>query len=216
MTPKRFKTLQKILRQRQPDLTLVMDGVHKPHNFNAIIRSCDSVGVFQVHYVPVEAGFRPLKHTASGSQKYVVANEHQNFTSLCLELKDSGHQILAAHLSDQAVDFRSIDFTKPTALVMGAELEGISDKTAELVDQHITIPMYGMVESLNVSVAAAIILFEAQRQRTVHGMYDRCSLNETVYEKVLFEWCWPKIAKLCQQKNRPYPQLDESGDFDKF
>lgn len=216
MTPKRFQTLQKILMQRQPDLTMVMDGVHKPHNFNAIIRTCDSVGIFQVHYVPVEEGFRPLKHTAQGSQKYVVANEHQNFASLALDLKDSGHQLLAAHLSDQAVDFRRINYTKPTAIVMGAELDGISDKTAGLVDQHITIPMHGMVESLNVSVAAAIILFEAQRQRSAKGMYDTCKLDEASYERVLFEWCWPKIAKLCQQKKRPYPQLDEFGDFDKF
>ncbi len=193
-----------------------MDWVHKPHNFNAIIRSCDAVGVFETHYIPVEEGYRPLTNTAKGSQKYVTANKHNDFASVAKELKASGHQLLAAHLSDKAVDYRTIDYTKPTAVVMGAELEGVSPDTADTVDQHIIIPMVGMVESLNVSVACALILYEAQRQRQAANMYDSPSLDPEVFDKVLFEWCWPKIASLCQRLGKPYPELDEVGEFKSF
>ncbi len=216
MTPERFNKLQQVLRSRQTDLTVVMDWVHKPHNFNAIIRSCDAVGVYETHYIPVEEGYRPLTNTAKGSQKYVIANKHDDFNSVAQQLKTSGHQLLAAHLSADAVDYREVDYTQPTAIVMGAELEGVSPSTAEAVDQHIIIPMVGMVESLNVSVACALILYEAQRQRQVANMYDSQSLDQETFDKVLFEWCWPKIADLCQRLGKPYPELDELGEFKSF
>lgn len=216
MTPQRFARLKQVLQARQTDLTVVMDWVHKPHNFNAIIRSCDAVGVFETHYIPVEEGYRPLTNTAKGSQKYVVANQHDNFSTIAEQLKASGHQLLAAHLSDEAVDFREVDYTQPTAIVMGAELEGVQPATAAMVDQHIIVPMVGMVESLNVSVACALILYEAQRQRAAAGMYDKCSLDSETYRQTLFEWCWPKIAELCQKQGKPYPELDAVGEFKSF
>lgn len=216
MTPQRFATLKKVLDQRQPDLTVVMDGVHKPHNFNAIIRTCDAVGVFEAHYIPVTERYRELTNTGKGSEKYVAAHRHETFTDIAQPLKKQGYQLLAAHLSDEAVDFREIDFTRPTALVMGAELEGLHPETAKRVDQHVIIPMQGMVESLNVSVACAIMLYEAQRQRLAAGLYDEVRLNTDVYNKTLFEWSWPKVAELCQQQGRDYPVLDESGEFQSF
>lgn len=216
MTPERFEKLKQVLKARQTELTVVMDWVHKPHNFNAIIRSCDAVGVYETHYIPVEEGYRPLTNTAKGSQKYVLAHQHDSFSEIAAQLKASGHQLLAAHLSDEAVDYRTIDYTKPTAIVMGAELEGVQPSTAAAVDQHVIIPMVGMVESLNVSVACALILYEAQRQRALAGMYDERSLDDETYRQILFEWCWPKIARLCQEQDRPYPELDEVGEFKSF
>ncbi len=216
MTPARFKKIKQILRARQTDLTVVMDWVHKPHNFNAIIRSCDAVGVLEAHYIPVEDGYRPLTNTAKGSQKYVTAHKHDDFIAVASHLKKQGHQLLVAHLSDQAVDYRAIDYTQPTAIVMGAELDGVSQATADAVDQHIIIPMLGMVESLNVSVACALILYEAQRQRESAGMYENCSLDKKTYDQILFEWCWPKIADLCKKTGKPYPLLDEHGEFKSF
>ncbi len=216
MTPTRFKRLKQVLQARQTDLTVVMDWVHKPHNFNAIIRSCDAVGIFEAHYIPVKEGYRPFANTAKGSQKYVIAHKHDDFSKAAKQLKASGHQLLAAHFSDQAVDYRMIDYTQPTAVVMGAELEGMSQSTADQVDQHIIVPMLGMVESLNVSVACALILYEAQKQRQALGMYDNQSLDPITYDQLLFEWCWPKIADLCQRQGKPYPLLDENGEFSSF
>ncbi len=216
MTPTRFKKLNQVLKARQTDLTVVMDWVNKPHNFNAIIRSCDAVGVFEAHYIPVKQGYRSFGHTAKGSQKYVLAHKHEDFSSAAQQLKAKGHQLLAAHFSDQAVDYRTVDYTQPTAIVMGAELQGMSQSTVDQVDQHIVIPMQGMVESLNVSVACALILYEAQRQRLAVGMYETQSLDQDTYKQTLFEWSWPKIAELCRREGKPYPSLDEDGDFSSF
>ncbi len=213
MTPKRFARIQSVLAKRQPDLTVVMDGVHKPHNLNAIIRSCDAVGVLEAHYVPVQGGYEPLNHYAKGSQKWVTTHEHASFPEAASTLKQQGYQLLAAHLSEQAVDYRSVDYTQPTAIVLGEELKGILTETAQAVDGHIVIPMMGMVESLNVSVAAAVILFEAQKQRLAKGLYDHCRLDEETFQRLLFEWAWPDLARRFRAKNQPYPPLDEQGNI---
>ncbi|WP_395374577.1 tRNA (guanosine(18)-2'-O)-methyltransferase TrmH [Marinicella sp. W31] len=216
MTPERYQIIRDVLDKRQPDLTVVMDGVNKPHNFNAIVRSCDATGVFSAHYIPIEEGekFKLLKNTAKGSQKYVKVHRHDDFSVAAQQLKASGHQLLAAHLSEDAVDFRSVDYTQPTAIVFGAELHGVSDQTLEIVDQHIVIPMVGMVESFNVSVAAALILYEAQQQRMRAGLYDKPALPADIYQKTLFEWCWPKVAAHYQRLGKSYPVLDEQGYFE--
>jgi len=126
-------------------------------------------------------------------------------------LQHQGYQLLAAHFSESAIDYQNIDYTKPTALVMGTELKGISDETSIIVDKHIIVPMVGMVASLNVSVATAIILAEAQKQRRKAGMYTKRQMADNRYEQLLFEWSYPKIARMYREKNQPYPQLDVNG-----
>ena len=122
-------------------------------------------------------------------------------------------KVVAAHLTDRAIDYRSYDFTQPTALLMGTEKEGVSDEASELADEHLIIPMYGMVQSFNVSVAAAIILNEACYQREKAGMYQSARLPAEWYERLLFEWCQPQISKLCRQHNLAYPALREDGEL---
>src|SRR5690554_3466853 len=95
MNPERFATLKNVLDKRQPDLTVVMDGVHKPHNFNAIIRTCDAVGVYEAHYIPVTERYRELTNTGKGAEKYVNAHRHETFTDIAQPLKKQGYQLLA-------------------------------------------------------------------------------------------------------------------------
>ena len=213
MTPDRFKKIKDVLFKRQMDLTVILDNIHKPHNFNAIVRTCDAVGVQDVQYIPVTKGYRQLNYYAKGSQKWVEAHKFDDFPSCAKIFQDQGYQLLAAHFSDQAIDYRDVDYTKPTAIVMGTELKGISNQTANIVDKHIIVPMQGMVASLNVSVASAVILFEAQKQRLEAGMYSNRSMLDKRYEKLLFEWSYPRIARMYREKNEPYPQLDEDGYF---
>lgn len=125
-------------------------------------------------------------------------------------------QVLVTNLSDTAVDFREIDYTKPTAIVLGGEKNGISKQALELADQDIIIPMVGMVQSLNVSVASALILFEAQRQRQLKGMYDNeeSSLSKETIHRILFERGHPVLAKVAKRKGLGYPPLDEGGQID--
>ena len=213
MTPERYTKIKQVLNTRQTDLTVIMDNVHKPHNFNAIIRTCDAVGIADVQYVPVKKGYRLLNYYAKGSQKWVQAHKHNDFPTVAHEFQTKGYQLLAAHFSDTAIDYREVDYTKPTAIVLGTELDGISEQTASIVDKHIVVPMQGMVASLNVSVASAVILFEAQKQRLAAGMYDQRFLDDDRYNKLLFEWCYPRIARMFRDKGEAYPALDEQGYF---
>ena len=212
MNSQRFARLRQVLSRRQPDLTVLMDGVHKPHNFAAVLRTCDAVGVFEAHCVwPAEA-LAPPNNASGGAGKWLAIKTHQDIPTACAYLHAGGFKILTAHISDQAKDYQEVDYTQPTALILGAELHGISEDSLLLADQQVTIPMQGMVESLNVSVAAATILFEAQRQRLAAGLYDRCRLQPEIYRRTLFEWAQPTIADYCRRHGQDYPDLTEAGD----
>lgn len=218
MTPRRFERIRSVLARRQPDLTVVLENVHKPHNFAAVVRSADAVGVWEVHAIVPEGGL-PLHHlTSGGSRRWVNVRVHEDLESSLGALEKTGPQLLAAHPSDDAVDFRKIDFTRPTAILFGQEKDGLTDTALAAADRHVVIPMEGMVASLNVSVAAALILFEAQRQRSAAGLYESSRLDPELFERTLFEWCHPKIADYCRKQGLPYPRLDEegqiAGDFD--
>ncbi len=181
MIPDRFQLIRRTLNRRQPDLTVPADGIHKTHNIAAIVRSCEAVGVLEVHAVSPGGEIPRHYATNAGSNRWTRLHTHASLGSAINCLKGEGFQILAAHMSDSARDFRDIDYRKPTAILLGTELEGVSEAGAELADQHIMIPMMGMVELLNVSVAAAVILYEAQSQREAARMYDQP--NRLVYHQ---------------------------------
>ena len=213
MIPRRYEKLKQILRQRQPDLTVITEDVHKPHNLSAIIRTCDAVGVLEVHGVSSKSKVPTYSQVAQGSEKWVQLHSHNHIKTAIANLQASGFKIYAAHLSDKAQDFREIDYTCPTAILLGAEKHGVSELAAELVDEHILIPMMGMVQSLNVSVAAAVILFEAQRQRLAAKMYERVNFDPETFNKILFEWSYPELAAMYRRQERAYPALDEEGNI---
>ena len=209
MLLQRYNRLVSVLDNRQPDLTVIMDNVNKAHNLAAIIRSCDAVGVLEAHAISRHKRIRLQHNAASGSSKWIKLNLHENLNQAVNALKSSGHQVIAVHVDDKALDYRELDYTKPTALLMGEELEGLSSSAISLADQTVRIPMAGMVESLNVSVATALILFAAKAQREQAGMYDQCRVNKVDYERILFEWAYPRVAKVLAAQNKPYPKIDE-------
>ena len=212
MTPQRFSTIQSVLSRRQPDLTVVTDEVHKGRNLSAIVRTCDAVGIGRVHCVEPKQGYRPYRGTALGSHKWVETCLYREVSEPIEALKQSGHQIVVAHLSPRAVDFREVDYTKPTALLMGTERQGVSESGLAIADIEVTVPMVGMVESLNVSVACAVILMEAQRQRQLAGLYDHRRLDDEEYHRTLFRWCQPVLSAYCDKHFLSYPELDHEGD----
>ena len=211
--PRRYHRLQQVLNRRQPDLTVITEDVHKPHNLSAIIRTCDAVGIFEVHSVNVTAQFPTFSQVAQGSEKWVSLQSHANIKTAINHLKKQNFKVYAAHFSPQSIDYCQIDYTQPSAIILGAEKWGVTEEAAQLADEHIIIPMLGMVQSLNVSVAAAVILFEAQRQRLAAKMYDQIRLDSDTYHQVLFEWSYPEIATIYQQKEEPYPTLGEHGEI---
>ena len=213
MIPRRYERLKQVLSKRQADLTVITEDVHKPHNLSAIIRTCDAVGVLEVHAVNSNSKMPTYSPVAKGSDKWVNLHTHPKLENAIAQLQQRNIKIYAAHLSDKAVDYRDLDYTKPTAILMGAEKHGVSDLAANLVDGHIIIPMFGMVESLNVSVAAAVILFEAQRQRLAVGMYDRPSVDKETFNQIIFEWGYPDIAAMYRRRGEDYPPLNEDGSI---
>jgi tRNA (guanosine-2'-O-)-methyltransferase len=215
MNPERFQKLARALHRRQPDLTVLMESVHKTHNLSAILRNCDAVGVLEAHAIPPEDGLQIHAHTSAGTAKWVRLIRHRTIQAAVEELKGRGFRVIAAHPGPDAVDFREIDYTVPTALMMGAELLGLSDEALALADQRISIPMVGMAQSFNVSVAAALLLFEAYRQRDAAHMYDESRIDPDESKRILFEWAYPRIARYCRDRGTPYPSLGEDGELPK-
>ena len=212
MTLERYSKIVEVLSYRQPDLAVVTDSVYKGKNLSAIIRTCDAVGVMDLYSVSQNDFFGANKGTSVGAHKWVNTQLCKTISQPLEALKSTGHQIIAAEVTATSKDYRQVDYTKPTALVLGAELEGISDEAQPYIDHSITIPMMGMVESYNVSVAAAIILSEARRQREDAGYYSARRLSDEVYNKLLFEWMQPLLANYCQKHQLDYPELDDEGD----
>lgn len=213
MLEDRFKKIKSILARRQPDLTVLLEDVQKPHNLAAIARTCDAVGINEIHAVSEIKGLKLSQMAAGGIRKWVGLTKHKSTELAFKELKAMDMQLVVTHLSENTIDYKEIDYTKPTAIIAGSEYEGVSDYAVDNADYCISIPMLGMVQSLNVSVAMSVILYEALSQRNAKGMYSENSLPKEVYNKKLFEWTQPKVAQRCKERQKPYPGLDDNGQL---
>ena len=211
-TSDRRNKLDRVLARRQPDLTVLAESLYKPRNFSAIVRTCDAVGINELHAVPGADGLGIYWKTSQGAEKWVKVRDHDTLEAACAHLRERGFQLVAAHLSDQAKDYRALDYTRPTALVVGSELFGVSEAALAESDQQVKIPMMGVTESLNVSVACAIVLYEAMSQRQAAGMYGQTRLDESLMSKQRFEWLHPKVAEFCRRRDLEYPEMDEEGN----
>jgi tRNA (guanosine-2'-O-)-methyltransferase len=213
MTPERLSTIKTSLDRRQPDLTVVMENVRKPHNLAAVARTLEAVGGLDIHAITDLTSLKLTQMSAGGVKKWITVNKHPDTTTGLNHLTQQGFQIIATGLSENTKDYRDIDYTKPTAILVGEELEGLSNEALQAADEIISIPMTGMVQSLNVSVASALVLYEAYHQRMAAGMYDHRALDDERYKTLLFEACHPRIAYLCQSKRIPYPAIDDDGQI---
>ncbi|APC10030.1 MULTISPECIES: tRNA (guanosine(18)-2'-O)-methyltransferase TrmH [Providencia] len=216
MNERRYRRICQMMAMRQPDLTLCLEEIHKPHNVSAIVRSADAVGVHQIHAIWPDQQMRLSVSSAAGSNSWVKIISHQSTEDAITQIKSQNMQVLATNLSEHAVDFREIDYTRPTCIMMGQEKKGISQQALTLADSHIIIPMAGMVQSLNVSVACALILYEAQRQRQQAGMYEReySLLSPHEQQEWLFEGGYPVLAEVAKRKGLPRPFINDQGQIE--
>jgi tRNA (guanosine-2'-O-)-methyltransferase len=186
---RRIQKLKQVLALRQPDLTVVMENIHDPHNVSAIFRTCDSVGVLGVELLyTIERFPRIGKKSSSSANKWLDRRKHKSVDTCFTQLREEGFSILATRPDEGSLPVFDLDLTKPTAFVLGNESRGVSDEAAEKADLCIRIPMVGMVESLNVSVAAAVCLYEAYRQRAARSAYGSPVLSEEDRLLILEEW----------------------------
>ena len=189
-TDARLKKITEAAAARQDSLRVVLENIHDPHNVSAIFRTCDAVGVKKVSLLYTIEKFPKLsKVTSASANKWIDIEKFDN-TKKCIEqLKEEGFVILSSMLDKNAVNLYDLDLTKKVALVVGNEHRGISETLHKLSDQTFYIPMKGMIQSLNVSVASAVILYEAQRQREAKGMYDKSELKKEELEYLIDKWC---------------------------
>lgn len=205
--------IKQSLDRRQPDLTVVMENVCKPHNLAAVARTLEAVGGLEIHAISKLPSIRLSQMAAGGIRKWMKVKKYATIEQGLEPLKQQGCQIIATSLNETSKDYREIDYTRPTAILVGEEYEGISEHAIELADETITIPIVGMVQSLNVSVASALVLYEAYRQRERAGMYDLRKLDADTYRQILFEACHPSIAKFCREKGIEYPAINEEAEL---
>lgn len=211
-TERRATRVFEVLARRQRDLTILAEDVYKPHNLSAMLRTCDAVGIGTVHAVRPTGDIPTYEATSASADKWIDLIVHRTVDEAVDTLRGGETQLVAAHFGEQAIDYRDVDFTRPTALLLGNERSGVSARAAALADAHVVIPMLGMVQSLNVSVATAVILFEAQRQRREAGMYDTPSLSDRERNDLAVRWLHPEVADAADANGRPLPWLDASGD----
>ncbi len=185
----RTNKIERALTHRQPTLTVVLENIHDPHNVSAILRSCDAVGIMSVRLLYTIESFPDVANAASSSAHKWLDVVRYSSTKSCFDMLHSeGFRVYATRIAPQARSIYDLDMTAPTAIILGNEHRGVSDESTTMADETIYIPMMGMVESLNVSVAAAVTLFEAERQRIEAGMYAKPQLSSETLRSKRDEW----------------------------
>lgn len=181
MTPKRFDKIRNVIGRRQKFLTIVLENIHDPHNVSAILRTADAVGIDKVYLIYNSNKFPRIGKTSSASAKKWIELERFESVKECFsKLRESRYRIYSSHVSDcgGSLSLYDLNLTVRTALVFGNEHEGVSEDARKLSDRNFMIPMYGMVQSLNVSVAAAVCLYETLRQRELKSMYSKSAYTQ--------------------------------------
>lgn len=190
MTPERREKLLRVLHQRQSNLAVVMENVQDPHNISAVMRTCDAVGIQDIYIlttkIPRHEKFGPK--SSSSAAKWLTIHQFDDATASFEALRKKYARILTTHLSSDAVSLYDIDFTESVALVFGNEHSGVSEDIRALADGNFIIPQMGIIQSLNISVACAVSIYEAYRQKKAAGQYDQPSMSAERQTELLNEW----------------------------
>lgn len=190
MTPQRFNRLTSVLNKRQPDLTVVLENVFDPHNVSAVMRTCDAVGIQDVYIlnnrIPPHKkwGYR----SSSTAAEWLSVHQFTNAEECFNEVKKNYGKIYVSHLGEVSSDLYSINLTESVALVFGNETFGVSENIRRYADGEFIIPQVGIIKSLNISVACAVTLYEAFRQKKARGHYEQPRLSETQLSRLQQQW----------------------------
>lgn len=189
MTERRKEKILTVLKQRQPNLTVVIEDIHDPHNVSAMLRSADAVGILEVQLVYVNDPFPKLgKKSSASATKWIKRRPFRSVGECYAQLRKEGFTICATHLGKRSKSLYDVDLTKKVALVFGNEHRGVSEEAAALADVNFQIPMIGMIQSLNVSVACAVTLYEAFRQRQAAPKKKDATLRKAQMGTLFEEW----------------------------
>ena len=190
MTPERMERLTSVLNKRQDDITVVLENVFDPHNISAVMRTCDAVGVQEIYILNTKIP-RHKKwgaKSSSSAAKWLTVHQFDDVKQCFSALRTRYSSILTTYLGNDSISLHQLDLTKSIALVFGNEHTGVSDEIRELADGNFVIPQAGIIQSLNISVACAVTLYEAYRQKTLAGHYEHKKLDDATYNELLKEW----------------------------
>jgi len=192
LTPKRFNKFSHVISKRQKFLTLVLENIHDQHNVSAIFRSAEASGIDKIYLIYNTNKFPKIGKTSSASAKKWITTEKFESVKDCFEeLKKNKFRIYSTHMNEEKkknLNLYDLDLTKKVAIVIGNEHTGVSDEVKEMSDKNFLIPMFGLIQSLNVSVAAAVCVYEALRQRLAKGMYERSGYTKAELKEKLTDY----------------------------
>lgn len=190
MTPERTDRLNFVLNKRQPDLTVVLENVFDPHNISAVMRTCDAVGIQDIYILnnKIPPHRKWGAKSSSSAAKWLSIHQFTDAEACFAELRRRYKKIYTTHLSIDAKGLHQLDLTEPVALVFGNEHSGVSEEIIALADGNFIIPQVGIIRSLNISVACAVTLYEAFRQKSAAGHYESARLDSEKLKLLRDEW----------------------------
>lgn len=190
MTPERIQKINSVLAKRQNDITIVLENVFDPHNISAVMRSCDAIGVQEIYVLNTKIPLHKKwgSKSSSSASKWLTIHQFVNTEECFKELRKRYSSILTTHLSTDSVSLYELDLTESVALIFGNEHSGVSDEIRSLADGNFIIPQVGMIRSLNISVACAVSLYEAYRQKHIAGHYSQNKLSNIELELLRVKW----------------------------
>ncbi|WP_299013626.1 RNA methyltransferase [uncultured Polaribacter sp.] len=204
LTDKRKNLFKTVLEQRTRHFTVVLEDIFQPHNASAVVRTCDIFGVQDVHAIENKYTNKVSRHVAKGSQKWITSTRYKtdgDNTKICLDnLKEKGYQIIATTPHNDSCLLQDFDITKKSAFVFGVEADGVSDYVLENADGFLKIPMVGFTESLNISVAVAIILQEVTTKLRNSNIDWQLSTKEK--EVLYYDWVKKTIKNVDKIEER--------------
>jgi tRNA (guanosine-2'-O-)-methyltransferase len=190
MTPERYNRLISVLNRRQPDLTVVLENVFDPHNVSAVMRTCDAVGIQELYIL--NNRIAPHKKwgykSSSTAAQWLTIHSFTDIEACFAAVREKYSRVFTSHLSEGSSDVYSLDLTGSIALVFGNETYGVSDEIRQFGDGDFIIPQTGIIRSLNISVACAVTLYEAFRQKNRMGHYDAPRLPAPDREALMDKW----------------------------
>ena len=190
MTPERYQRLTDVLNKRQPDLTVVLENVFDPHNISAVMRTCDAVGIQDIFILNTK--IPPHKKwgakSSSSAARWLSIHQFTDAAACFDALRKQFKKIYTTHLSSDAVGLHELNLTEPVALVFGNEHSGVSDEIIAMADGNFIIPQVGIIKSLNISVACAVTLYEAFRQKNNAGHYEHVKLEGEKLKGLRNDW----------------------------
>jgi len=190
MTPERIERLTSVLNKRQPDLTVLLENVFDPHNISAVMRTCDAVGMQDIYILntKIPAHKKWGAKSSSSAAKWLTVHQFINADECFTAIRKNFQKIYTTHLSSDAVGLHELNLTEPVCLVFGNEHSGVSEEIIAMADGNFIIPQVGIIKSLNISVACAVSLYEAYRQKNEAGHYDAVKLEGEQLNTLRNEW----------------------------